>query len=140
MLQLSCFCGRVRISLKKRPDFVNECNCTLCSKSGARWSYFYPQDVEIEGDTSQFSRRDKDDPAASVHFCTHCGSTTHFTLTESAISRFGNVQSGVNMLLADESDLIGVELRYPDGRAWSGETEFGYVREPRVIGQKAGWQ
>ena len=40
---------------------------------------------------------------------------------------------GVNMLLADEQDLAGIELRYPDGRSWPGEGEFGYVREHRVL-------
>jgi hypothetical protein len=44
------------------------------------------------------------------------------------------------MSLADESDLVGIELRYPDGRAWSGGVDFGYVREPRVIGQSAASQ
>lgn len=136
MLQLSCLCGQVRIELEKRPDFVNACNCTLCSKSGAHWSYFHPAEVKVEGQTRQYRRRDKADPAASVHFCGDCGSTTHFTLTESAIAQHGNVQAGVNMLLADESDLAGVELRYPNGRAWSGGSDFGYVREPRIIGQQ----
>jgi hypothetical protein len=42
---------------------------------------------------------------------------------------------GVNMRLADERDLAGIELRYPDGQAWSGEGDFGYVREPRIIGR-----
>ena len=135
MLQLSCLCGHVRIVLKLRPDYINACNCTLCSKCGARWSYFHPSDVEVAGSTRQYSRQDKDDPAACVHFCADCGSTTHFTLTESAIARFGDVQVGVNMLLVDESELIGVELRYPDGRSWSGGTDFGYVRESRIIGQ-----
>lgn len=138
MLQLSCLCGAVRIELTKRPDFINECNCTLCSKSGARWTYFHPSEVGIEGETGQYRRQDKDDPAASLHFCGDCGSTTHFTLTESAVSRFGNVQAGVNMLLADESSLAGIELRYPDGRAWSGDADFGYVREPRILGQDEG--
>lgn len=136
MLQLSCLCGQVRIELEKRPDFVNACNCTLCSKSGAHWSYFHPAEVKVEGQTRQYRRRDKADPAASMHFCGDCGSTTHFTLTESAIAQHGNVQAGVNMLLADESDLAGVELRYPNGRAWSGGSDFGYVREPRIIGQQ----
>lgn len=135
MLKLSCLCGQVRIELDKRPDFVNACNCTLCSKTGAQWSYFHPSEVTVAGETRQYRRRDKDDPAASVHFCGDCGSTTHFTLTESAIAQHGNVQAGVNMLLANEDDLAGIELRYPDGRAWSGEPEFGYVRQPRIIGQ-----
>ncbi|HEY0271013.1 MAG TPA: aldehyde-activating protein [Sphingomonas sp.] len=140
MLKLSCLCGQVRIEVAKRPDFINECNCTLCSKSGARWSYFHPSEVGIKGMTRQYRRKDKDDPAAEVHFCGSCGSTTHFTLTESAILKFGNVQMGVNMLLANESDLAGIELRYPDGRAWSGGTDFGYVREARIIGQNVASQ
>ncbi|MDT8873412.1 hypothetical protein RAA17_25560 [Komagataeibacter rhaeticus] len=93
----------------------------------------------MHGATGEYSREDKDDPAAQIHFCDRCGSTTHFTLTESAISKFGNVQTGVNMLLADKSDLTGIELRYPDGRAWSGGANFGYVQEARVIGESAPW-
>lgn len=71
----------------------------------------------------------------NIHFCMNCGSTTHFLLTPSAIAKFGNVQMGVNMLLADEKDLIGTELRYPDGRAWPGHGDHGYVREARIIGR-----
>lgn len=137
MLALSCLCGRVRIEVTKRPDFINECNCSLCGKSGARWSYFHPSEVDIVGATRGYSREDKEDPAAEIHFCERCGSTTHFTLTESAIARFGNVQTGVNMALANESDLEGIELRYPDGRAWSGGADVGYVREARIIGRSA---
>ena len=135
MLNFSCLCGQVRIEVAKRPDFINECNCTLCSKSGARWAYFHPSNVRVEGTTRHYSREDKDDPAAEVHFCGNCGSTTLFMLTKSAIAKFGNTQTGVNMLLADENDLAGVELRYPDGRAWSGGADFGYVRQPHIIGQ-----
>jgi hypothetical protein len=59
-------------------------------------------------------------------------------LTASAVARFGDSVIGVNMRLADEGDLAGIELRYPDGRAWPGEGAFGYVREARIIGQSAG--
>jgi hypothetical protein len=135
MLKLTCLCGRVRIEIPKRPDFINECNCTFCSKSGARWAYFHPSEVSVDGATKGYSREDKDDPAAQIQFCETCGSTTHFILTPSAISKFGNVQMGVNMLLADEKDLAGVELRYPDGRGWPGKGSFTYVREARIIGR-----
>jgi hypothetical protein len=134
MLTLSCHCGQIRVEVRKRPDYINECNCTLCSKSGARWAYFDPSDVTVEGTASGYCRTDKDDPGAEIHFCPSCGSTTHFTLTQSAVAKFGNTLMGVNMLLADEQDLAGIELRYPDGRAWAGEGEFGYVREARILG------
>lgn len=137
MLQLTCHCGQIRIEIQKQPDYINECNCTLCSKSGARWAYFPPAQVRIEGTTQGYCREDRADPAARIGFCAKCGSTTHFTLTESAISRFGNSQMGVNMRLAEESQLAGVELRFPDGLAWSGEGDFGYLRPPQRLGQKA---
>jgi hypothetical protein len=61
--------------------------------------------------------------------------TTHFVLTPAAAAKHGNSLMGVNMRLADESDLAGIELRYPDGRAWAGEGAFDYVREARMLGQ-----
>jgi hypothetical protein len=135
MLNLSCHCGHIRIEVKKRPDYVNACNCTVCSKSGARWAYFHPSEVNVEGQAKGYCRKDKADPAAEIQFCPTCGSTTHFTLTASAVSKFGNGMMGVNMGLADEDDLAGIELRYPDGRAWLGEGGFDYVRAARIMGR-----
>jgi hypothetical protein len=135
MLKLSCLCGQVKIEIDKKPAYINECNCTLCSKSGARWGYFHPSQVHVEGATQGYSRDDKTDPNAQIHFCPRCGATSYFVLTESAISRFGgNSLMGVNMWLANERDLAGIELRYPDGRAWPGEGGFTYVRSARILG------
>ena len=133
---LSCLCGRVRVQAP-RPDYVHECNCALCAGTGARWGYFRPTDVAVQGATSGYSRTDKADPVAEIRFCPRCGATTHFILKQSAAARFGDGVTGVNMRLADEADLAGIELRFPDGRAWSGEGAFGYVRPARVVGQES---
>jgi hypothetical protein len=76
----------------------------------------------------------KDDPAPPVQFCANCGSTTHVTLIESAASRFGNILMGVNMRLADENDLAGIEMGYADGQAWSGLTSS------TMCGTPASWR
>jgi hypothetical protein len=120
MLRLSCLCGQIGVELDKRPDYIHECNCALCSKTGARWGYFHPSEVSIRGAAKAYCRDDKRDPSAEIHFCETCGSTTHFNLTASAVAKFGNTLMGVNMWLADERDLAGLELRFPDGRAWGG--------------------
>lgn len=133
MVTLSCLCGQIRVEIDTRPDHINECNCTLCSKSGARWAYLHPSQVRVQGVTTGYSRHDKVDPAAEIQFCSTCGATTHFILTPGAVAKFGNSMMGVNMWLADPADLAGIELRYPDGRAWSGEGEFTYVREARIL-------
>jgi hypothetical protein len=134
MLNLSCLCGQVGIKLEERPDFIHECNCRMCSKTGARWGYFHPSQVTVQGQTGYYTRADKAEPSAEVHFCPSCGSTTHFVLTETAVSKFGNSIVGVNMWLAEPEALTGTELRYPDGRAWSGAGGFTYVRESHPIG------
>lgn len=136
MLKLSCLCGEVRIEIEERPDFIHECNCSMCRKTGARWGYFHPSHVMIDGRSGSYCRSDRAEPNAEVHFCPTCGSTTHFVLTTSAISRFGNSIMGVNMWLAKAEDLSGTELRYPDGQAWSGAGDFTYVREPRLVGDQ----
>ena len=69
MLKFTCLCGQIRIEVAKWPEFINACNCTLCSKAGARWSYFHPSEVGIDGTTKAYSREDKADPAAAIHFC-----------------------------------------------------------------------
>ena len=137
MPPLSCLCGQVEISLEERPDFIHECNCTFCAKTGAHWGYFNPAQVTVRGESHCYSRADKADPNARVQFCATCGSTTHFVLTDSAVAKFGNSVMGVNMLLADPLDLAGIELRYPDGKNWSGDGSFAYVSDPRVIGARA---
>lgn len=134
MLKLSCLCGRIRLETKELPDYINECNCTLCRKTGARWGYFHPSEVNIEGTADRYRREDKDKPVAEIHFCANCSATTHWTLISSTASEFSNTMMGVNMQLANERELNGIELRYPNGQAWSGEGDYGYVREAGIIG------
>ena len=137
MLTLSCHCGEIRLVLPRRPDYINACNCSLCSKTGVRWGYFDPSEVRVAGASAVYRRADKAEPSAEFHFCARCGSTTHFTLTESVAARFGKLL-GVNMQLADPHELAGIELRFPDGRSWPGAGEYGYVREARIIGDDGG--
>ena len=49
MIELTCLCDQLRVELAKRPDFVHECNCTLCRKTGARWGYFHPSEATVTG-------------------------------------------------------------------------------------------
>ena len=136
MLTLSCLCGQIRVTIGTRPDYLHECNCLLCRKSGGRWGYFHPSEVSVEGAAQGYCRSDKEDPAAEIRFCAACGVTTHWVLTKSAAARFGDSLMGVNLRLADERDLAGIELRYPDGQAWSGSGDFSYVRDARILGQE----
>ena len=134
--EASCHCGAVRVTIVHQPEFLQECNCSLCSKSGGIWGYFDPAQVQTAGDTGQYSRKDYPDPAVEIHFCKNCGSTTHWVLTENHIASTGsNDRMGVNMRLFDSDNLQGIELRFPDGKNWTGDTEFGYRRASVILGE-----
>lgn len=131
-----CHCGNVRVIVSHQPEFIHDCNCSLCSKSGGVWGYFDPADVEVKGVTEAYSRNDYSQPAVEVHFCMKCGSTTHWILTEQHVADTqSNDQMGVNMRLFEASYLEGIELRFPDGKNWFGESEFGFRRPSVILGK-----
>ncbi len=136
----TCLCGDVSITIAAKPTFIHDCNCTLCRKTGAAWGYFTNADTQVEGDTLSVMRTDKPDPAAEVHSCKTCSATTHFGFARSFLEKHGPVDLvGVNMRLFDQKLLEGVEVRFPDGRDWSGDGAFDYRREPACIGGSPPW-
>jgi len=133
-LMASCQCGAVNIELNHKPDFVNDCNCSLCARFGALWGYYDPADVSIVGTTTSYVRPDRSAPVVEVHTCITCEVTTHWALTQAHQDSTGiSDKMGVNMRLFDKSDLRGVELRFPDGLAWDGEQTYGYVKPATTL-------
>ncbi len=63
--------------------------------------------------------------------CRCCRLNTHFALSAAWLEKSGsaNDRMGVNMRLFNRAALSGVKLHFPDGRAWDGTGDWGYVRE-----------
>lgn len=135
-----CLCGAVSITIETRPEFINDCNCSLCRKAGAAWGYFAASCIEATGKTVAYTRRDKPVPAVDVHSCEICAATTHFVMTDTFKKQNENVDfAGVNMRLFDPDALEGIEVRYPDGKAWDGEGAFEQRRPAMTIGADMRW-
>lgn len=136
-LEGSCHCGSVRLATAAAPDFFNCCNCSLCRKSGAVWGYFQSAEIQVSGETATYQRADKSSAAVDLHFCPQCGSTTHFTLTTGFTANFPDTDRvGINMRLFDSKEFAGIELRFPNGREWSGKGAFDHWRDSVIL--KAG--
>ncbi|RGP39763.1 hypothetical protein BPTFM16_00037 [Altererythrobacter insulae] len=114
-----------------KPEYVNLCDCSLCLKSGGAWGYFSQTEVEVEGDTASYRRTDYDKPAVEMHFCSKCGTTTHWTLTE----HFEGERMGVNMRIFEPKELSGIEARTLDGRNWFGEGKANDLRPVGKLGE-----
>jgi len=135
----TCVCGAVSVRIDDLPTHINDCNCTLCRKSGGAWGYFAAQSVGIEGPTTSVTRRDMERPAVELHFCGECGTTTHWALTDAYKAEHPDADTmGMNMRLFDPDKLAGVELRFPDGKNWT-RPRPSMRRDPVVIGPGFRW-
>jgi hypothetical protein len=110
----SCHCGRTTIRLPRKPDYINVCNCTMCTKLGWRCIYYGSDELEITGDHDAYVRGDLREVYLQVMRCSHCGVPTHWV----PLNDPPHERMGVNAALVDETVLEGIEVRLIDGRSW----------------------
>jgi hypothetical protein len=133
----NCLCGAVSVTIEAKPEFIHDCNCGLCRKAGGAWGDFPSASVRTTGNTVPFVRRDETIPGVEIH---SCATTTHFVLTEAFLEQNASADLvGANMRLFDPDDLKGVEVRFPNGKDWTGEGPFGYRRAAMTISDSAPW-
>lgn len=135
-----CICGEVAVTIDAAPEYINDCNCSLCRKVGGAWGYFKSASVSTSGKTASVVRRDKEFPVCEIYSCAICACTTHFMLTDAYRKQNPSADLvGANMRLFDPEDLVGVEVRFPNGMGWSGQGAFEYRRQPIKIGATDEW-
>jgi hypothetical protein len=45
----TCHCGKVRVTVPRRPRSVTDCNCSICRRYGVLWAYYRAKQVKVEG-------------------------------------------------------------------------------------------
>ena len=116
MLSAICHCGRIRIEVAGPPEFLVDCNCSICRRYGALWAFYELRGSRIEGaaehaDGYIWGRR-----TISTFHCRQCGCVTHWEpLDINSDSKFA-----INARLLDPSSVSGVRVRRFDGaESWS---------------------
>ncbi|WP_310467905.1 GFA family protein [Sphingomonas sp.] len=109
-----CHCGQATITLPRRPDYINHCNCSLCAKTGWRGIYYAPGEVAIAGQFDGYVRGDLKQTYLRILRCANCGIATHWEL----LTPPPHERMGVNARLVDPGLLEGVEVREIDGARW----------------------
>lgn len=114
-LRATCACGAVTVVVPRKPDSITDCNCSLCTKLGATWAYYAPDEVEVdESGLDSFTRPDMPDPWIRNYRCATCGCVTHWRL----IRPIDEPKSGVNANLFEPDEIEGIEIRHVDERSW----------------------
>ncbi|WP_162784673.1 GFA family protein [Paracoccus suum] len=113
--EATCVCGACRITLPQTPTEASDCNCSLCRRLGALWSYHPAQDLAISGPTDSFARAEG--ASLDIHRCAQSGCVTHWSARPGT---FAEGRVGVNARLFDGFDPWTAPLRRIDGahHAW----------------------
>lgn len=71
MLTTSCHCGAVRLEIARSPRTLTQCNCSICRRYGAIWSYHRRNSVQLAGrrDRLCLERRARVLPLQALRLC-----------------------------------------------------------------------
>lgn len=125
-LTAHCHCGSTSVEFPE-PTEARRCNCTFCSRLGAVWAYYPPEQVEVR------ATHDAVYSASGMnehHFCGRCGNHTHGLSPDwaSVYNADGTPKGGdpsvmpdkkvmqVNLLLVDDLDMSRLQIEELDGR------------------------
>lgn len=114
----SCHCGATRFELSEAPDSVTRCTCSLCSKRGALWAYYKPEQFRLTTPLEQVSTYRWQTKTVKHNFCAICGCGTYSESPDwsSGQPDFSNPKIAVNAHLLDNFDLQAVPVIVIDGK------------------------
>ena len=113
MIRAACHCEAVRFEIAEPPTWVLDCNCTVCRRYGALWTYFRGADqakllmTPPPEATEAYSWLDHD---IAFNRCRTCGCVTHLA----AAKEDPPVIFGVNVRMMAGLDPATVRIRRMD--------------------------
>ena len=111
LLQGSCHCGAVRLTLPSAPEKATKCNCSICRRLGGLWAYYEFGTVRIEGHPENTAEYIWGDKTLRNVRCKTCGCATHW---EPLVPEPGG-KHGVNLNNFDPRLQESVQVRRFDG-------------------------
>jgi hypothetical protein len=114
----SCHCKAIQFVVSAEPAEVTRCTCSICSKKGALWAYYPPEQFRLLTPPERVSTYVWRSPSIRHHHCGVCGCTTHLESPEWANGRPDptHTRVGVNARLFDAFELDAVPVRLLDGK------------------------
>jgi hypothetical protein len=128
MMKAACHCGAVRFEIAEPPSWVLDCNCTLCRRYGAFWSYY-----NGAGQAKLLTKPSPDttfvytwnEREIAFHHCKICGCITHME----AIKADPPQIAGVNARMMVGLDPARVRLRQVD----NGHSGFFWTKSDEPV-------
>lgn len=111
MIEGACHCGQVRWEVPEEPDWLTQCTCSYCARSGALWAAYPARSVTLRYEAGAVIRYEHGDRTLAFISCGTCGCTTHYESNDPA----PDARMKVNMRMAVNYDFTHLALRVFDG-------------------------
>ncbi len=108
-----CHCGEVRFEVTADVGGVVSCNCSLCQKRGALWTFVTPEHFALRAGADDL--KDYQFGKKTIHhlFCAQCG-VAAFSRGKSPK---GDEMIAVNVRCLDDVDIAALKVTPFDGRS-----------------------
>ena len=110
MIEATCHCGAIQITLETAPTEVTDCNCSICRRYGALWAYASPRELRLSPAKPATDTYLWGDRAIEFHRCKTCGCLTHWMPADRTRDRMG-----VNARLLPPETLAAARVKHLDG-------------------------
>lgn len=114
----SCHCKATTFEVTEAPRTVTCCTCSICSKRGALWAYYRPEQFKLTSPPEKVAVYQWQTKTVKHGFCATCGCGT-FTLSpdwSTGEADFDNPKIAVNARLFDDFNLDAVPVEIIDGK------------------------
>jgi hypothetical protein len=116
MPQATCHCGAVQITVPSRPEYLIDCNCTICRRNGALWALYESVSVKLGGHPENTTTYIWGPRTIRTMHCKICGCATHWEPIDSN----AGTKFGVNARNFEPQEIAGIRIRKFDGAVtWS---------------------
>lgn len=117
-VKASCHCGAVQFELAEAPTGVTSCNCSFCSRRGALYAYYTPEQARLLTARDRVATYQWGRYVGQHHHCGVCGigAYSEFPDFSSGKPDFEHMKVGINARLIEDFDLDALPVRHVDGK------------------------
>jgi hypothetical protein len=111
MISNTCHCGAVQIAIPGQPEWVIDCNCSICRRYGALWAQYKVGTVRVTGHPEHTVEYIWGEKTIRTLRCRHCGCVTHWD----PLAMSDDAKLGVNVRNFEPEQIGAVPTRRFDG-------------------------
>lgn len=111
MLKGSCHCGAITFTCSAEPEWLTQCNCSICRRYAALWAHSDTDQITVSGVPDASLKYVWGDEKLAFHVCKKCGCLTHWESLSSEEPK----RLAINCRMSEPQQVDQFRVRHFDG-------------------------